>query len=84
MNRSLTENMKATNSNITLISSSDMGVKHCWGCRKDVEAMFVDMSTGGWLCKRCMPDVYSVDRLLNSIEGIRAPRGTELTDLPNN
>ena len=76
--------MSLKKSNINILLKHQMVKKLCWGCEKQVMVMFRDKTTGGYLCRKCMPDVYWADRVLSGIKGVRGPEDGEFTDLDNN
>jgi hypothetical protein len=71
------ETMNLKRSSIFLLATKDQKRRECWGCRRQKKAMYRDVSTGGYLCRECMPDVYWAGVVLNQTYGIRDPRPGE-------
>ena len=76
--------MNPKTSNIIIIPQSEMVIRKCWGCEKKVKVIFKDISTGGYLCRTCMPDTLWADTVLRSVKGLRDPKDGEFPDLENN
>ena len=76
--------MNPKNSNIIMIPLDEMVKRKCWGCEKKVKVIFKDISTGGYLCRTCMPDALWADKVLKGIKGLRDPKQGEFTDRENN
>ena len=77
-------NMSLNKSSIFLLPKHESYERVCWGCEEEVKVYFRDASTGGHLCRECMPDVYWAEKVLTETEGIRAPRPGEIGNQENN
>ncbi len=77
-------NMSLNKSSIFLLPKNESFNRVCWGCNEEVMVYFRDTSTGGYLCRECMPDVYWAEKVLTETEGIRTPRPGEIGNQEDN
>ena len=71
--------MSLNKSTIFMMAKEDCHDRLCWGCNQVTLTVFKDTATGGYLCKKCMPDVYWAGVQLAETEGIRDPEPGEVS-----